>query len=491
MQVSRRSFLKYCIGSAASLGLPISVLGKLSEAMAAGGAALPKVIWLAGANCTGCTVSLANLFSDSGPTDLADLLIGYIDLAYHPNLMAAAGDLAVNELHAAAAGDFILVVEGGVPTAFNGHACMLWTEGGRDITAQEAVTTLAPQAAAVLSVGTCASYGGIPAGKPNPTGIQPVDALTGLRTINIPGCPTHPDWIVYTIANLLAGVVPTLDDRGRPAELFVQEVHKICPRKGTTPAEVFGETGCLKNLGCRGPNTKADCPARQWNNKTNWCIGANAMCVGCANEGFPDKFTPLYRVEYTYQPSDTGTGEQDPPTSTAPLEITKCEWRAASADLRVEGIAAAGAIVTVFNADTNAMLGAVSADTNGSWRFRQRNTTPVPSRIRVESDGSSLVVDVPGVQGTPTTDNPEIKISKCEWRADRSELMVDVQGPIGTAVTIKNAGSGALIGTGTIGSDGRLKFRKTNPNPVPCMVRVEAAGAILEQAVVNAPGDCR
>lgn len=491
MQISRRSFLKYCIGSAASLGLPISVLGKLSKAMADGGAALPKVVWLAGANCTGCSVSLANLFSDSGPVDLADLLIGYIDLAYHPNLMAAAGDLAVDELHAATSGDFILVVEGGVPTAFNGHACMLWTEGGRDITAQEAVTTLAPMAAAVLSVGTCASYGGIPAGNPNPTGIKAVDELTGLRTINIPGCPTHPDWIVYTIANLLAGVVPPLDDRGRPSDLFVQEVHKICPRKGTTPANVFGETGCLKNLGCRGPNTRADCPARLWNNKTNWCIGANAMCLGCADMGFPDKFSPFYKIEYSYQPADNGSGGQDPSTSNPLLEITKCEWRAGSAELRVEGKAKVGAIVTVFNADTDNLLGAVSADSAGMWKFRQKNPTPVPSRVRTESDGGSLVVDVKNAPGTQTNTDQNIKISKCEWRADRSELMVDVQGPGGTSVTIKNAGSGALIGTGTIGSDGRLKFRKTNPDPVPCMVRVEAAGVVLEQTVVNAPGDCR
>ena len=78
---------------------------------------LPKVVWLTGANCTGCTVFLANRINSEGPTDLADLLTGYIDLAYHPNLMGAAGDLTVQRLHEAAAGSFILAVEGSIPTA--------------------------------------------------------------------------------------------------------------------------------------------------------------------------------------------------------------------------------------------------------------------------------------------------------------------------------------------------------------------------------------
>ena len=117
MQISRRGFLKYCIGSAAVPGLPLSVVSKLEEALGAESVGLPKVIWLTGANCTGCKVSLANRINSEGPSDLADLLTGYIDLAYHPNHMGAAGDPAVQRLHEAAAGSFILAVEGSIPTA--------------------------------------------------------------------------------------------------------------------------------------------------------------------------------------------------------------------------------------------------------------------------------------------------------------------------------------------------------------------------------------
>lgn len=105
-----------------------------------------------------CTVSLPNLFSDNGPADIADLLINTIDLAFHPNLMGAAGDLAVQTLKEATAGNFILAIDGGIPTAFNGHTCTLWTENGHDVTAKEAVLSLAPKAAAILGIGANAVF---------------------------------------------------------------------------------------------------------------------------------------------------------------------------------------------------------------------------------------------------------------------------------------------------------------------------------------------
>ena len=278
--------------------------------MAAGGC--PPIIWINGANCTGCTISLANLFSTQGPTDVADLLINTIDLAFHPNLMGAAGDLAVAQLKNAAEGPFILAVDGGIPTAFGGRTCMLWTEGGREITALEAVKELAPKAAVVLSIGTCASFGGVPAAAPNPTVIQSIGQITEVSTINIPGCPPHPDWIVGTIAQLLAGTTPRLDSDGRPKAYFGRKIHDRCPRKEEDEAKTFGVDGrCLKELGCKGPKTKADCYSRHWNSDTNWCIGANAICIGCTEQGFPDKFSPFYDGEGHDNEKDKDKKEDD------------------------------------------------------------------------------------------------------------------------------------------------------------------------------------
>ncbi len=293
MKVGRRDFLKYCIGSAAALGLEASVLGALEKTLAAGGG--PPIIWLTAANCTGCTVSLANLASASHPTDIADLLIGTVDLAYHPNLMGAAGDLAVQTLLNASAGSFVLAVEGGIPTAFGGRACMVWSQGGQDVTALQAVQQLAPQAAAVLCIGSCASFGGIPGSKPNPTQIKSVNSATGVNTINIPGCPAHPDWIVWTIAQLLAGTKPALDRLSRPTAIYGNTVHSLCPRNTLDWAMQPGVDGlCTNNLGCKGRQTMCDCPTRLWNNKTNWCVGANGICIGCTQNNFPDGFSPFY-----------------------------------------------------------------------------------------------------------------------------------------------------------------------------------------------------
>ena len=412
MQIGRRQFLKYCVGSAAALGLPLTVVGKLEHALAADGDGLPTVIWLNGANCTGCTVSLANRLSPEGPTDIADLLVNYINLAFHPNLMGAAGDLAVQTLNEATAKPYVLAIDGGVPTAFDGHTCLLWTENGHEVTAKEAVTRLAPDAAAILSIGTCASFGGIPAGNPNPTKIVSVGNLIGKQTINIPGCPTHPDWIVWTIANLLAGVVPELDDRGRPREIFGEEIHKRCPRKGTGEAKIFGKEGvCLKSLGCKGPRTRADCHMRQWNNATNWCIGANAVCLGCTESGFPDSFSPFYKIEYEYkdyQPSE------DPTT----LRITRAEFRADRSELMVDGEGRSGFAVEVENADTAVLLGTVSIDENGKWGFRQINPSLVPARVRARCGDEVQISSV----NTVIPHDDEIEIKKCEWRPDKREL---------------------------------------------------------------------
>jgi hydrogenase small subunit len=300
MKISRRDFLKYCTASAAALGLQ-QALGPLGKALASTSG--PPIIWLSAASCTGCTISLANRISTSAPVDLSDLLINTINLAYHPNLMGAAGDLAVQTLSNASAGKFILAVEGGIPTLYNGKTATLWTYNGVDVTALSAVQQLAPKASKVLAIGTCASFGGMSGANPNPTGIKSVSAATGVSTINIPGCPAHPDWIVWTIAQLLAGVSPTLDSSRRPTALYGKTVHSQCSRRSRNWATSLSQTGlCLNNLGCKGQQTYADCATRKWNNGTNWCVGtvasggngADSLCQGCTQSGFPDKFAPLY-----------------------------------------------------------------------------------------------------------------------------------------------------------------------------------------------------
>lgn len=311
MEVSRRDFIKYCGAAAASIGLSTVDLGQLEKALANPNG--PSVIWLQGSACAGCSISLLNRVSTYSPATATEVLTNSINLIYHPVLMAVAGDSAVAAAKAVYdKGNYILVVEGGVPTAFGGHACIAWSYKGLETTFLDVVKKYAAKASKILCVGTCASFGGIPASSMNPTAIKTVKAVTGKQTINIAGCPTHPDWIVWAVVQLLLGRTIKLDSDGRPSSLFNggsgSTVHAQCPRNGTTKATKFGMDGyCLMNLGCRGPGSHATCPSTKWNGGTNWCVQANAPCLGCVEPTFPGTkafYAPKYR-------SDDGEGNDD------------------------------------------------------------------------------------------------------------------------------------------------------------------------------------
>lgn len=287
MNVSRRDFLKYCGLSATAVGLSTSDLGLLEKALA--NPTGRSVIWLQGSGCTGCSESFLNRISTDGPKTAANVLVDAINLVYHPNLMSLAGQDAVAQAEAAyQKGGYLLAVEGGIPTAFGGRACYAWTYNEKEVTFEQAVRTLAAKAAGILCIGTCAAWGGIPAAPPNPTGVMGVKALTGKDTINIPGCPTHPDWIVWAVVQLLTGKPIDLDNFGRPTQFFSATVHDQCPRNGASKTGKIGVDGtCLMNLGCRGPLTMSNCPQQKWNNQVNWCVDANAPCIGCTEPTFP------------------------------------------------------------------------------------------------------------------------------------------------------------------------------------------------------------
>jgi hydrogenase small subunit len=286
MIITRRDFLRRATASAVGAGLDPFDLTGLNTALA--NPAAPSVLWIQGSSCTGCTMSFLNYISPTAPQTAADVLISSINLAYHPNLAAAAGDSVlgvVTQIYNA--GNYILAVEGGIPTAFGGYACVPWGANGVEATFQKAVTDLAARAARILCIGTCSAFGGIPAAPPNPTGVVSVGRLTGKPTINIAGRPPHPDWIVGTIVQLLLGHVVPLDASSRPTSIYGRNIHDNCPREERNLANGFGAPDlCLRGLGCRGPITNANCYSLKWNNGVNWCIGANAPCNGCVNADF-------------------------------------------------------------------------------------------------------------------------------------------------------------------------------------------------------------
>lgn len=286
MLISRRDLLKWAAFSAASAALGIDNLVRLQEALAAPGA--PPVIWLQGASCSGCSISLLN--ATAVPID--KVLTETVSMEYHPDLTAAYGEDAITSMFAAAtagAGKFILCVEGGVPTGAGGQYCIIGERNGKPLTLLDAVTELAPLAKRVVAVGTCASFGGIV--KPSTyTAVKTLSAAVAGKVsspvINLPGCPAHPDTVLSALVALITGASVTLDSNGRPTSLYSSTIHKNCPRRESGDARM-GSVGCYEEAGCRGPETTMACPQQKWNNGRNWCIGANVPCIGCASPSFP------------------------------------------------------------------------------------------------------------------------------------------------------------------------------------------------------------
>lgn len=299
--VSRRSFLKAVTGTAAGLGISQVFNPALIQALEKGLKRHP-VLWIQGQGCTGCSVSLLNSVDPS----IADVLLKVISLQFHPTVMASEGETALENLYAVAKeyqGRFSLVVEGAIPTAAEGKYCIIGEIEGKEISMVDAVMELAPMAGSVLAIGTCAAYGGIPAAEGNVTGATGVIDFFKAQTIktpvvNIPGCPPHPDWIVGSIAHLLTKGIPELDSDGRPTLFYGNNIHENCPRLAMYDEGEMAETlsdpkGCRMDLGCKGPNTYADCYTRKWNSGLNWCVD-NSVCIGCVEPGFPDGSSPFY-----------------------------------------------------------------------------------------------------------------------------------------------------------------------------------------------------
>ena len=269
------------------------------------------VIWLQTAACTGCSVSLLNSASPTVRNLLIDQVVPgfHINLRFHATIMAGAGEPAIEVLEETAKekkDGYILVVEGAIPTATDAVYGAIGERDGKPVSMEDRVVELARDAQAILAVGTCASFGGIPAAAPNPTGCQPVRKILEAKGINkplvnIPGCPPHPDWFVGTVASIILSGLPKaedLDDNLRPLAFYGKLIHENCPRRAYFDEGKFakkpGDEGCLYELGCKGPITYADCPLRRWNNGTNWVIGAGAPCNGCTQPEFPDLVAPFY-----------------------------------------------------------------------------------------------------------------------------------------------------------------------------------------------------
>jgi hydrogenase small subunit len=294
---SRRDFLQFCSWLAAAAGIEASGVGQVVQALTTK-PRLP-VVWFHFQECTCCSES----FIRSSHPIVADIILDTISLDYTETLQAAAGHQAEAALHATMEkhkGEYLMLVEGSVPTEAGGVYCCI---GGR--TALDIVTKAAAGAKAIVCWGSCASNGCIQGAKPNPTGATPIHKLiSGTPIVNVPGCPPIAEVMAGTIVHLLAfDRVPQLDGLGRPRAFYSRRVHDTCYRRPNYDAGLFVEAFddqnarrgyCLYQMGCRGPVTYNACGVTRWNNGVSFPIQSGHGCIGCSEANFWDN-GPFYQ----------------------------------------------------------------------------------------------------------------------------------------------------------------------------------------------------
>jgi hydrogenase small subunit/[NiFe] hydrogenase small subunit len=297
-ELSRRDFLKICTIVTATMGLPYSMVEKVEAAMKKG--PKPTVIWLHFMECTGCTESLLR----ASHPPIGRLVLDIINLEYHETLMPAAGKQAEEVLHQTMEkykGKYICVVEGAVSTKDGGIYCKI---AGKP--AIQILKEVAKDAMLVIAIGSCASFGGIQAAAPNPTGAVGVKDVIGVdKLINIPGCPPNPYNFLATVSYILTfGKLPELDKLRRPKFAYGRLIHDHCERRAHFDegrfAEKFGDEGhrkgyCLYKLGCKGPVTYSNCPVIRFCDVGTWPVGSGHPCIGCTEPNFWDEMSPFYK----------------------------------------------------------------------------------------------------------------------------------------------------------------------------------------------------
>ena len=294
---SRRDFLQFCGWIAAAAGIQSAGLAEVVKALDTK-PRLP-VVWFHFQECTCCSES----FIRSSHPIVGDILLDKISLDYTETLQAAAGKQAEEALHNTMTkykGEYLMLVEGAVPTADGGVYCCI---GGR--TALDIVTEAARDAKAIVAWGSCASNGCIQAANPNPTGASPAHkVISGKPIVNVPGCPPIAEVMAGTIVHLLAfDRIPQLDGLGRPKAFYSRRVHDTCYRRPNYDAGLFVDDFddeharrgyCLYRMGCRGPVTYNSCGVMRWNNGVSYPIQSGHGCIGCSEANFWDN-GPFYR----------------------------------------------------------------------------------------------------------------------------------------------------------------------------------------------------
>ena len=296
--VSRRTFLKFSAAMAATLALPLSYAPRIAAAVE--NAPRVPLIWLRGLACGGDSQA----FLQSTDPTIGDLLIGELSLDYDEAFMAAAGGDAAGALSGLRERfprGYIAVVEGAVPTADSGvHA----TLGGRAL--RDVISEVCGGAMGTIAVGSCAFDGAVSAAAGGLTGAVGVGRVINTpRLVNLPGCPVNGDNLAATLVHYMTTrEFPPTDGLGRPFFAYGGLLHNQCERRAHFEFGEFVQTWgdeasqkgwCLYKMGCKGPQTFANCPTQQYAGSSSWNVLAGHGCIGCTMPGFWDGMGGVYQ----------------------------------------------------------------------------------------------------------------------------------------------------------------------------------------------------
>jgi hydrogenase small subunit len=296
--VTRRAFLKFSAAMTAVLALPLGYAPRIAAAVE--NAPRIPLIWLRGQSCGGDSQA----FLQPASPQIGELLVSMLSLEYSEALMVGAGDGATSalaNLKDRFPNGYIAVVEGAMPTAESG---VFATLAGRPV--RDVVSEVCAGALGTIAVGSCAYDGGVSASAGGLTGAVGVGrVVTTPHLVNLPGCPVNGDNLAATLVHYLtAKEFPPTDGLGRPFFAYGGLVHNQCERRAHFEFGEFVQSWgdeasqkgwCLYKMGCKGPQTFANCPTQKYAQSSSWSVLAGHGCIGCTMPGFWDGMGGAYQ----------------------------------------------------------------------------------------------------------------------------------------------------------------------------------------------------